>query len=72
MNESQIVWLGALVVIVLLWLGGILFLAYAPSFANFNVLYGSLGGIVAFQLWIYLSTCASVFGICLNAARTEI
>ncbi len=66
------VWMGALVVTVLLWLGGILFLIYATSFARFNVLYGSLGGIVAFLLWIYLSSCACVFGICLNAARAEI
>lgn len=66
------VWLGALVVTVLLWLGGILFLVYVTNIANFNVLYGSLGGIVAFLLWIYLSSCVCVFGICLNAARTEI
>lgn len=66
------VWMGALVVTVLLWLGGILFLLYATSLAHFNVLYGSLGGIVAFLLWIYLSSCACVFGICLNAAHAEI
>lgn len=66
------VWMGALVVTVLLWLGGILFLVYATNIAHFNVLYGSLGGIVAFMLWIYLSSCACVFGICLNAARSEI
>lgn len=66
------VWMGALVVTVLLWLGGILFLVYATNIAHFNMLYGSLGGIVAFLLWIYLSSCACVFGICLNAARAEI
>ena len=66
------VWMGALVVTVLLWLGGILFLLYATNIAHFNALYGSLGGIVAFLLWIYLSSCACVFGICLNAARAEI
>ncbi len=66
------VWMGALVVTVLLWLGGILFLVYATNFGHFNMLYGSLGGIVAFLLWIYLSSCACVFGICLNAARAEI
>jgi YihY family inner membrane protein len=66
------VWIGALVVTVLLWLGGILFLVYATGFAHFNVLYGSLGGMVAFLLWIYLSSCACVFGICLNAARAAL
>ncbi len=66
------VWRGALMVTVLLWLGGQLFLAYAVNFARFNVLYGSLGGIVAFLLWVYLSSCVCVFGICLNAARAKI
>lgn len=66
------VWMGALVVTVLLWLGGILFLVYVTNIAHFNVLYGSLGGTVAFLLWIYLSSCACVLGICLNAVRAEI
>ena len=66
------VWIGALTVTVLLWLGGQLFLVYAVNFARFNVLYGSLGGIVAFLLWIYLSGCICVFGICLSAAQAEI
>ena len=65
------VWLGALVATVLIWLGERLFLLYATNLTNFNALYGALGGIVAFLLWLYLSSCASVFGICLCAARAE-
>jgi Ca2+-transporting ATPase len=30
------------------------------------------GGIVAFLLWLYLSSCVSVFGVCFCAARAEL
>lgn len=66
------VWLGALVATVLIWLGERLFLFYAANFSNFNVLYGALGGIVLFLLWLYLSGCIGVLGICLCAARAEV
>jgi Ca2+-transporting ATPase len=66
------VWLGAVVATVLIWLGERLFLVYAANVAHFNVLYGALGGIVAFLLWLYLSSCVGVFGICFCAARSEV
>lgn len=66
------VWLGAFVAAVVLWLGQRLFLLYASNLANFDVLYGALGGIVAFLLWLYLSSCIGVFGICFCAAQGEI
>ena len=66
------VWLGALAATVLIWLGERLFLVYAANFAHFNVLYGALGGIVAFLLWLYLSSCVGVFGICFCAARADV
>lgn len=66
------VWLGALGATVLIWLGERLFLVYAANFAHFNVLYGALGGIVAFLFWVYLSGCVGVFGICVCAAQAEL
>ena len=44
------------------------------SFAHFNVLYGALGGIVAFPRWLYLSSCVGVFGIWIwfCAAQAEV
>ena len=66
------VWLGALGATVLIWLGELLFLVYAENFAHFNVLYGALGGIVAFLLWVYLSGCVGVFGVCVCAAQAEV
>lgn len=66
------VWLGALGATVLIWLGELLVLAYAANFSHFNALYGSLGGIVVFLLWIYFSGCIGVFGVCFCAAQAEI
>lgn len=66
------VWLGALGATVLIWIGELLFLAYAANFAHFNALYGALGGIVAFLLWVYISGCIAVFGVCVCAAQTEL
>ena len=65
------VWLGALIVTVALWLGQ-LFLVYAANLANFDAFYGTLSGIVAFLLWLYLSSCVAVAGICFCAARAEV
>lgn len=66
------VWLGALGATVLIRLCERLFMIYATSFAQFNVLYGALGGIVMFLLWLYMTSCLGVFGICFCAAQTEV
>ena len=66
------VWLGALGATVLIWLGELLFLVYAANFTHFNVLYGVLGGVVVLLLWIYLSGCVGVFGVCFCAAQAEV
>jgi YihY family inner membrane protein len=65
------VWLGALGATVLIWLGELLFLAYMANFSKFNALYGTLGGIVAFLFWVYLSGCVGVLGVCVCAAQAE-
>ncbi len=66
------VWAGALAATILITLGERLFMFYAANIAQLNVLYGALGGIVAFLLWLYLSSCVGVFGICFCAAQAEI
>jgi len=66
------VWLGALAATLLIWIGEWLFLLYGAHFTSFNALYGTLGGIVAFLLWIYLSSCVCMFGICFCAALAEV
>jgi len=66
------VWLGALAATLLTWIGERLFLLYTVHFSSFNALYGALGGIVAFLMWIYLSSCFCVGGICFCAALAEV
>jgi YihY family inner membrane protein len=66
------VWLAALGATVLIWTGGLLFLLQAAHLGRFNALYGALGSIVAFLLWLYLSSCVGVFGVCFCAAQTEL
>jgi YihY family inner membrane protein len=65
------VWLAALGATVLIWTGGLLFLLQAAHLGRFNALYGALGSIMAFLLWLYLSSCVSVFGVCFCAAQAE-
>jgi Ca2+-transporting ATPase len=65
------VWLGACGATVLLWLGQRAFILNAVNFSSFHVLYGTLGGIVAVLLWLYLSSCLGLLGICFCAVYAE-
>ena len=53
----------ALAWIVLTWLFGI----YVEQFGNYNATYGSVGAIVVFITWLYLSSYALLLGAELNA-----
>jgi membrane protein len=64
-------WIGAAVATGLIAIGELLFQAYAVNLGHFSAYYGALGGIVAFLLWLYVASCACVFGICLCAGRAE-
>ncbi len=66
------VWVGALAATALIWISERLFLLYAVHFAQFNVVYGALGGLMAFLLWVYLSSCIGVLGVCICAARADV
>jgi membrane protein len=45
----------------------ILFSWYAESFGNYNKTYGSLGAVIGFMTWIWLSTIVILIGAELNA-----
>lgn len=50
------------------WLGGsLLFSWYVSSFGNYNETYGSLGAIIGFMTWIWLSSIAVLLGAEVNA-----
>ena len=66
------VWIEAFAVMAVL--GGLqkLFVFYAGRVANFNVLYGTFGSVVALLLWIYLTGTVIIIGGCACAARGEV
>jgi membrane protein len=56
------------VVAALLWVGlGWLFSWYLSSVADYAATYGSLGTVMGFMFWVYLSTIVVLFGAQLNA-----
>ena len=51
-----------------LWLGGsVLFSWYVANFGNYNETYGSLGAVIGFMTWIWISTMVVLLGAELNA-----
>jgi membrane protein len=52
----------------LLWIAAsMLFSWYVANFDNYNRMYGSLGAVVAFQIWLWLSSVIVLLGAELNA-----
>jgi membrane protein len=52
----------------LVWIGAsVLFSWYAANFGSFNKTYGSLGAVIGFMTWIWLSTIVVLIGGKLNA-----
>ena len=56
------VWLGGLIAGLIWEAGKRLFTWYIGSFATYNVIYGSVGAIIAFLLWSYLSAQIILLG----------
>ena len=57
---------GALAVILWLIFSG-LFALYVANFSHYNKVYGSLGGIIIFLIWMWISNIAILFGAEFNA-----
>jgi YihY family inner membrane protein len=66
------VWVAALAVTLGLDLLRRMFELYTTNIGNFNAVYGTLGGVLALLMWIYLSGSLIILGGCLAAAQYEI
>jgi membrane protein len=56
------VWLGGLIAGLIWEVGTRIFAWYLGSFASYNVIYGSVGTIIGFLLWSYLSAQIFLLG----------
>lgn len=66
------VWLAAVASTVLFRVAEMLFVWYTSNLTNWNALYGTLGGMIAFLVWVYVSGLIFVLGVCLCAAKAEL
>ena len=58
---------GAFVALVAWAVASVGFAFYASNFASYNATYGSIGGIIVFLLWVWISNLALIFGAELDA-----
>jgi membrane protein len=66
------VWIGAVVAAAFLEIGRQLFAWYVSHFTDFNLVYGSLGALMAVMVWVYFSAIVILFGAQLSATYCKI
>ncbi len=66
------VWPGAILATVLWLLATSGFALYVRHIANYNVLYGSIGAVIALLVWMYLLAVIAMFGCEYNAVRERL
>lgn len=66
------VWMAAISVSIILQSVQIAFVNYLPRIINYNVVYGSVGGLMLLLLWIYASGMIIIGGACFCAARSRV
>ncbi|MBI5159929.1 MAG: YihY/virulence factor BrkB family protein [Micrococcales bacterium] len=59
--------IGSVVALVVWAIASVAFAVYAANFASYNATYGSIGGVIVFLLWIWISNNALLFGAELDA-----
>ncbi len=58
---------GGVVALVLFIIASVLFSFYVANFASYNKTYGSLGGVIAFLVWLWITNIAVLFGAEFNS-----
>jgi membrane protein len=58
---------GGIVAVIIWILGSAAFALYVANFGSYNKTYGSLGGVIVFLVWLWLSNLALLFGAELDA-----
>jgi membrane protein len=68
-RQPRFRWLtpGGLAAVVIWIIASAAFAAYVANFSSYNKTYGSLGGIIAFLVWLWISNLAVLFGAEMNA-----
>jgi len=61
--------LGAVAAVVLWVVASALFAFYVANFGSYSKTYGALGGVVIGLVWFWITNCALLFGMELNAER---
>ena len=63
----QLITPGGLIATATWVIGSVVYAIYVESFADYNKLYGSLGAVIGFLIWLWLSNMAMLYGVELNA-----
>ncbi|MDZ4801924.1 MAG: YihY/virulence factor BrkB family protein, partial [Bryobacteraceae bacterium] len=63
---------GALLATAMWWVATLGFAWYARNIANYNVLYGSVGAVIALLVWMYLLSVIALLGCEYNAQRERL
>jgi membrane protein len=58
---------GGVVALVVLLVASALFAVYVANFSSYNKTYGTLGGVIAFLVWLWVANIAVLFGAEVNA-----
>ena len=58
---------GGIVALVIFIIASLLFAFYVATFASYNKTYGSLGGVIVFLVWLWITNIAILFGAEFNA-----
>ena len=66
------IWPGSLIAALLWFAATLAFSWYVRNIADYNVLYGSIGAVIALILWMYLLAVISLYGCAYNAERERL